>query len=315
MDSEHVPPPAPPPTLRTLLSGDTCGLVARHLGLAELAAITVVLLPARPRELFEAIELFAARCLPDAPLWCAAESFSTAAIWSVRVAACDWHPRVFFGGLRAPAYCRVAGSGLCAHGLCQKQELPKQGVLELLEWLARDSPPLLKPPSSDVASAAAAGASGCRPKASSDAAATAGPSTRVLSLECLAWLHGALGRRDTALGAWARAARAGSARAQLDVGVRVASSSLVSGSPVSSSLVSSSLVSGSLVSGSLVSGSLVSGSLVSRSLVSGSLVSGSLVSGSLVSGSLVSGSLVSGSLVSGSLVSGSLVSTAAHTSK
>ena len=38
MDSEHVPPPAPPPTLRTLLSGDTCGLVARHLGLAELAA-------------------------------------------------------------------------------------------------------------------------------------------------------------------------------------------------------------------------------------------------------------------------------------
>ena len=121
------PETAPAPTLRTLLSGDTCGLVAQHLGLPELAALTVALLPARPRELFEAIEAFAARCLPDAPLWCAAESFSTAAIWSVSVAACDWHPRVFFGGLRAPAYCRVAGSGRCAHGLCQKQELPKQG--------------------------------------------------------------------------------------------------------------------------------------------------------------------------------------------
>ena len=133
MDADHSEPgtaepePAPSPTLRTLLAGDTCGLVARHLGLAELAALTIVLLPARPRELFEAIEAFAARCLPDAPLWCAAESFSTAAIWSVSVAACDWHPRLFFGGLRAPAYCRVAGSGRCAHGLCQKQELPKQG--------------------------------------------------------------------------------------------------------------------------------------------------------------------------------------------
>ena len=91
MDDDHrgEPEPAPAPTLRTLLSGDTCGLVAQHLGLPELAALTVALLPARPRELFEAIELFAVRCLPDAPLWCAAESFSSAAIWSVSVAACN----------------------------------------------------------------------------------------------------------------------------------------------------------------------------------------------------------------------------------
>lgn len=198
---EAANPEPASPTLRTLLSGDTCDLVVLHLGLADLAALTIVLLPAHPRELSEAIEAHAARCLALAPLCCVAESFATAAIWPVSVAACNWHPREFFGNLRAPAYCRVAGSGTCSHGLCQKQEQPKQGVVEVLEWLARDAPPLLE--------------------ATADApAAATGPSTRVLSLECLAWLHGALGRGEAALEAWARAARAGSARALLDLGVR-----------------------------------------------------------------------------------------------
>ena len=41
----------------------------------------------------------------------------------------------------------------------------------------------------------------------------------VLSLECLAWLLGAIGHTDSALDVWAQAAQAGSARAQLDLGV------------------------------------------------------------------------------------------------
>ena len=183
------PPSAdpPPPTLATIIASDVCEFIARHFSLTDFAALAAALLPLCPQELWTAIESNAMCILADAPLFCAADNFVTAAIWPLSVAASNWCPREFFGALRAPAFCRVTGSGRCAHGLCQKQEEPKEGVVEILDWLARDDSP---------------------------------PSVRVVSLECLAWLHGALGRRDAALDAWMRAARAGSARALLDIGVR-----------------------------------------------------------------------------------------------
>ena len=107
-------------------------------------------------------------------------------MWPITVAACHWHPRPFFAALRAPAFCKLVGSGTCSHGLCQKQESPKAGVLELLELLARSN-----------------------------------ETSGTLALEGIAWLCGALGRTDEARRAWSRAAAAGSARAQFDLGMRL----------------------------------------------------------------------------------------------
>ena len=177
---------ATPPTLLHILSGDTCFLIVSHIHtLSDLAAVWSCLLPSLPRALREAIKLRAQALIKAAPLWLT-EDFVLGAIWPVTVAACDWHPRPFFASLRAPAVCRVTGSGLCSHGLCQKQESPKEGVLELLELMAAGQTPPCAP----------------------------------LALECLAWACGALGRQEAAMRAWRRAAVAGSPRAQLDLSVR-----------------------------------------------------------------------------------------------
>ena len=177
---------ATPPTLLHILSGDTCFLIVSHIHtLSDLAAVWSCLLPSLPRALREAVKLRAQALIKAAPLWLT-EDFVLGAIWPVTVAACDWHPRPFFASLRAPAVCRVTGSGLCSHGLCQKQESPKEGVLELLELMAAGQTPPCAP----------------------------------LALECLAWACGALGRQEAAMRAWRRAAVAGSPRAQLDLSVR-----------------------------------------------------------------------------------------------
>ena len=126
------------------------------------------------------------------------------------------HPRKFFADLRAPAFCRVAGRRCCAHGLCQKQEQPKAGVVEVLEWLALDASYGCCCCGDDDAPCSG-GVSACGASSASELSPLP---LCVLSLECLAWLYGALGQRDAALAAWGRAASAGSARAQLDVGVR-----------------------------------------------------------------------------------------------
>ena len=177
---------ATPPTLLHILSGDTCFLIVSHIHtLSDLAAVWSCLLPSLPRALREAVKLRAQALIKAAPLWLT-EDFVLGAIWPVTVAACDWHPRPFFASLRAPAVCRVTGSDLCSHGLCQKQESPKEGVLELLELMAAGQTPPCAP----------------------------------LALECLAWACGALGRQEAAMRAWRRAAVAGSPRAQLDLSVR-----------------------------------------------------------------------------------------------
>ena len=177
---------ATPPTLLHILSGDTCFLIVSHIHtLSDLAATWSCMLPSLPRALREAVNLRAQALIEAAPL-CLTDDFVQDAIWPVTVAACYWHPRPFFASLRAPAVCRVTGSGICSHGLCQKQESPKEGVLELLELMAAGQTPPCAP----------------------------------LALECLAWACGALGRKEAAMRAWRRAAFAGSPRAQLDLSVR-----------------------------------------------------------------------------------------------
>ena len=127
---------ATPPTLLHILSGDTCFLIVSHIHtLSDLAATWSCMLPSLPRALREAVNLRAQALIEAAPL-CLTDDFVQDAIWPVTVAACYWHPRPFFASLRAPAVCRVTGSGICSHGLCQKQESPKEGVLELLELMA-----------------------------------------------------------------------------------------------------------------------------------------------------------------------------------
>lgn len=177
------------PTLHTLVSCDVARVIAHHLDyLNDVASLWLCLLPFKPKALHEAvIDRAAAIVMSHAPLWCAASDFEEAACWPVTVAACNWRPRHFFAELRMPPTCKVAGSGRCSHGLCQKQELPKVGVLELLEEVV-----LMLTPSTACATA----------------------------LETIAWVNGCLGRNDDAMQAWERACRAGSARAQLDLGLR-----------------------------------------------------------------------------------------------
>lgn len=172
--------------LLTLLSGDLGSLIIDHLDdLGDLAALELWLAPRQPSELLRlAIDRCATRIVAGAPLHLACERFEKQ-LWPPTVAAADWHPRSFFADMRAPAFCRVAG-GKCFHGLCQKQERARAGVHALLERLAL--------PSSSVASRA---------------------------LECLAWLDGALGKNEEARRTWWRAAAAGSARARLDIGLRL----------------------------------------------------------------------------------------------
>ena len=180
-------------TFHTILCSDVCSVIADHMvDLADLAALWCCTLPAEvPAALHSAVIARATQIVSEqAPLWIAASSFEKTACWPITVAACDWIPRRFFAELRAPAFCRVTGFGRCSHGLCQKQETPKPGVMELLECLA--SAGSAKEPAPDIA---------------------------WLSVECIAWLCGALGRKEQALRAWTRAAAAGSPRAQFDVGI------------------------------------------------------------------------------------------------
>ena len=185
-----VPPPTPPPpTLVSLFSGDECELIAWRLDLASAAALAQALLPRQPTRLYQSFLTRAKGLERIAPLCSAASDFEEAALWPVSVSAADWRPREWFGQLREEAICRVAGSGTCSHGLCQKRETPKAGVLAMLEWLSTRE-------------------------------TTLDGSVRAVCLECIAWLSGAVGRNDAARAAWSRAAAAGSARAQLDIGAR-----------------------------------------------------------------------------------------------
>ena len=178
-------PSTSPVTLRTLLSSDACLVIIDHLdNLADLAALWLCPLPVRPEVLQDAVSCRATKLLALAPLWVAADLFEQSALWPVAVAACDWLPRPFFATLRAPKQCKVTGHGGCSHGLCQKQETPKAGVLDLLVLLSTEE------------------------------------SCSSLALEVHAWLCGALGRNDDAMRAWRDAAAAGSPRAQFDVGIR-----------------------------------------------------------------------------------------------
>ena len=189
-------PPESPPTLHTILFGDTCSIVISHIeDLADLAACWRSLLPRHHAPFLMAIEQRAAHIIEvSAPLCSAASSFAQDALWPPSVPANKWKPPPFFAALRAPPFCKVTGSGKCSHGLCQKQETAKAGVFELLERLAvRDDAPRGEP---------------------------SGLPTSVLALECVARLHAALGRNEIALKAWERAAAAGSARAMLDLGIR-----------------------------------------------------------------------------------------------
>ena len=192
---DPAPPPPPPTTFEDLLCCDVIGCVVGHLhSLADIAAVWRCCTPEAPVALHEAALARAGSVAAGAaPLWSAHSSFAECALWPLSVPACDWHPRPFFAALRAPAYCRVAGSGACSHGLCQKQETPKPGVLELLEAVVASSSP-----------------------AETGALAAAVDTT---ALECIAFLCGALGRNDAARRAWSRAAAADSPRAQLDLGI------------------------------------------------------------------------------------------------
>ena len=192
----------------SLLTGDAALIIVGHLyQLADVAALSCVLLP-RPEILMQAAEQRAALIIRwSAPLVSAASNFTEEALWPISVSAANWRPHRFFCELREPPVCKVAGRGTCAHGLCQKQETPKAGVLELLEQIARTG---------IEAEVGATSSSRARDKA--DEAME--PPSSVLALECLARLLGALGRNERALAEWARAAKAGSARAQLDAGVR-----------------------------------------------------------------------------------------------
>ena len=180
-----------PPTLCTILSSDVGPLVIACVdGLEDLASIAC-LCPSGPHfaSTRGAILQRAGTIVLEAPLWSAVSNFVQDFCWPTSVAAAAWHVHPFFAKLRAPPICRVTGSGRCSHGLCQKQETPKEGVLELLDELSRT------PSNSDGAVAVAA-------------------------LECSARLLGAIGRNEKALRLWTQAADAGSARAQLDLGVR-----------------------------------------------------------------------------------------------
>ena len=186
---ERMDDAVPPPTLVSLFSGDECELIAGRLDLASAAALAQALLPRRPIRLYESFLTLAKGLGRIAPLCSAARDFEEEALWPTSVSAADWRPREWFGQLREEAVCRVAGSGTCSHGLCQKRETPKAGVLEMLEWFGTRE-------------------------------ATLNGSVRAVCLECIAWLSGAVGRNDAARAAWARAAAAGSPRAQLDIGFR-----------------------------------------------------------------------------------------------
>ena len=186
---------AVPPTLLSILSSDVAGVITQQLeSIADVAALWRSLAPLQPVHLRWAVEARAAILILDAPVWSAAGNFEDDALWPITVAACDWHPRPFFASLRQPAFCKVAGSGTCSHGLCQKQEMPKEGVLELFELLA--------------------GKAG-------DDACVATQLTRTTAIECAAWLCGAVGRHEAAEQYWMRAASQGSARALLDIGLRL----------------------------------------------------------------------------------------------
>lgn len=184
-------------TFSTILANDVCAIIVENLHcFADLAALWKCSAAgcAAPAALHEAVLVAAARALTQqAPMWTAANTFEAEALWPITVAACDWRPRAFFAALRAPAFCRVTGSGRCAHGLCQKQETPKAGVLDLLHILASPTAAPFAPQRD--------------------------PTVVWTAWEGIAWLCGALGRNQEALHAWARAAAAGSARAQLDVGI------------------------------------------------------------------------------------------------
>lgn len=205
--AEH-PPPAPI-TLGTILSGDAGTLVIDQLDCIEdIAALRLCLAPVRPKELENAIMQRAGHLVSAAPLWSAVSNFIEDFCWSNTVAAADWRVQPFFAAMRAPAVCRVTGSGRCLHGLCQKQETPKEGVLELLASLH------VRGPASSPTDASA------RDPSQS--------TVHLAALECSARLNGALGRNEMALRIWSQAADAGSARAQLDIGVRLYNSGTAS---------------------------------------------------------------------------------------
>ena len=185
-----------PPTLITILSSDVAHLVLASLDrLEDLAATKAALAPRNPQRLHDALVDVAAVALHEAPLYSAVSNFAEDFCWPRSVAAADWHVHPYFAALRAPAFCRVAGWGACSHGLCQKQESAKAGVMELLEDVATSGS---SAPAGEVGAVGAA----------------------VSALECRARLLGVLGRNEAALRAWGEAAAAGSARAQLDLGIR-----------------------------------------------------------------------------------------------
>ena len=178
-------------TLQSLLCGDLASCIISCLGrLEDVAALELSLKPL-PRALMDAVNTRVSVILKVDWAGCRRLplDFEKECLWPADVSAANWHPLPLLASMRSPAYCKVTGSGQCMHGLCQKQEEAKPGVMQLLARIASET----------------AGAS---------------PPQRALALECSACLDGALGRNDAARHTWARAAAAGSAPAQLDIGIR-----------------------------------------------------------------------------------------------
>jgi len=186
----------PAVTLATVLSGDLAALVVDNLDqFQDVAALLAVFIRAPPPLIAAAASRGAAILGSDALCadWSVTFNFEAQALWPDSVSAARWHPVQWLAALRAPPVCKVTGSGRCAHGLCQKQDIAALGVMPLLKYLS----------SSELMCPAAGGCS-----------------VQVLALECIARLNGALGRNEMALHEWRRAARVGSARAQLEIGIR-----------------------------------------------------------------------------------------------
>lgn len=187
------------PTIETVLVMDTvhciCAYINSIADLASLLQFWNLTNAERAEDPVRAAVRSRAQAIlsAQAPLWCAASQFETVACCNGTLTAAR-KTRPFFASLCMPSACRVSGSGSCSHGLCQQEALPKPGVLDLLEGLLT---PCQHTPAGEAES----------------------PAKVAVVLEAIAWLHGHCGRTAAALSAWARAARAGSARAQLDLGL------------------------------------------------------------------------------------------------
>ncbi|KAL3932622.1 MAG: hypothetical protein SGPRY_000627 [Prymnesium sp.] len=190
----------PPPSLALLLSlADLAELILSHLhDLADLAAVGSACLPVgsalRELILLRACQLLASPAMRSG--WDARFDFLRD-VCGVKCSSASRQPITpGVASLLAKPECKVTGARTCRHGLCQKQDVARPGVVSLLDRLVEIE-------DSDVANSRSKGGS-----------------VSVLALECAARLHGALGRTECALRYWNHAACKGSPRALLDMGKR-----------------------------------------------------------------------------------------------